>query len=373
MIRFDNVSKDYNGTEAVANLSIMIPSGELTVLIGPSGCGKTTTLKMINRLIEPSSGVISLDGRDVATLDPQELRRGIGYVIQSVGLFPHLTVKQNIQVVPDLLRWPKRKSAARADELLALIGLEPAQYRDRYPRELSGGQQQRVGVARALAVDPPVLLMDEPFGAVDPLTRDRLQDEFLDLQQNLRKTVVMVTHDMNEAIRLADRICLLNEGRLEQFDTPEVLLSEPANPFVRRFVGSDRALKRLSRIPVGDVLETAPQVELDAPASEVEAALQQHSSLIVTDSGQLAGWLVRRAYRAAGSVAAALDPLQLSDALDEDDDVREALARMLGAGVVILPVIDPAGKLLGQLSLGTIVTLTAPDDANGPAESITPP
>jgi osmoprotectant transport system ATP-binding protein len=362
MIRFEGVSKAYAGAEAVTNLNLTIPTGELTVLIGPSGSGKSTTLKMINRLIEPTSGTVFVNGQDVASLDPQALRRGIGYVIQSVGLFPHLTVRQNIQVVPDLLGWPRRKSSARADELLAMIGLEPGEYRNRYPRELSGGQQQRVGVARALAVDPPVLLMDEPFGAVDPLTRDRLQDEFLDLQLRLRKTVVMVTHDMGEAIRLADRICLMNEGRVEQFDTPEVLLSAPANRFVRRFVGSDRALKRLSRILVQEVLEPAPHLELDTPDAEAETVLGDHPSLFVTQSGRLIGWLVRRAFRSAGSIEAAYNPLELRDALQADDDVREALGKMLEQGVVILPVVDAAGKLIGQLSLAQIVTLTAPDD-----------
>jgi osmoprotectant transport system ATP-binding protein len=365
MIRFENVSKAYSGEEAVSGLNFEIPGGELTVLIGPSGCGKTTTLKMINRLIEPTSGTVFINGQNVAGLDPQELRRGIGYVIQSVGLFPHLTVRQNIQVVPDLLGWSRKKSSARADELLALIGLEPGEYRDRYPRQLSGGQQQRVGVARALAVDPPVLLMDEPFGAVDPLTRDHLQDEFLELQQRLRKTVVMVTHDMGEAIKLADRICLMNDGRIEQYDTPEVLLSAPANRFVRRFVGSDRALKRLSRIRVGEVLEPVQHLELATPEAEAEAELRKHSSLFVTEDGKLIGWLVRRAFRSAGSVEAAYNPLERRDALDTADDVRDALAMMLEQGVVILPVVDAAGQLIGQVSLAQVVTLTAPDDAEG--------
>jgi osmoprotectant transport system ATP-binding protein len=315
MIRFENVSKDYHDLKAVTDLNFVIPTGELVVLIGPSGCGMTTTLKMINRLIEPSGGRVVIDGQDIAGLDPQQLRRGIGYVIQSVGLFPHLTLKQNIQVVPDLLGWPRRKSAARADELLELVRLDPARHRDRYPRELSGGQQQRVGVARALAVDPPVLLMDEPFGAVDPLTRTRLQDEFLELQARLRKTVVMVTHDMDEAIRLGDRICLMNRGRIEQYGTPETLLSAPANEFVRRFVGSDRALRRLSRFLAGDVLEESSR-----------------------------NW----------------SSAELGSALNVTDDVRKALGRMLDEGVTSLPVLDAGGQLAGQLSLERIIRLGAP-------------
>src|SRR5690554_3390635 len=210
MIRFEGVSHSFGDVLAVRDVTMRIPAGELVVLIGPSGSGKTTCLRMINRLIEPSSGRVLVNGQDVAQTDPQSLRLSIGYVIQSVGLFPHLSVRQNVQVVPRLLGWPERRSAARADELLEAVGLPPASYRDRFPRELSGGQQQRVGVARALAADPPILLMDEPFGAVDPLTREHLQDEFLELQRRLRKTVVLVTHDMKEAVKMADRICVMN-------------------------------------------------------------------------------------------------------------------------------------------------------------------
>lgn len=360
MIRFEHVSKRYGGLLAVDDISFEVPAGELVVLIGPSGSGKTSCLKMINRLLEPTAGRVIVNGHDVAEQDPQTLRRGIGYVIQSVGLFPHLTVKQNIQVVPDLLGWPRRKSAARADELLDLIGLDPAGHRDRYPRELSGGQQQRVGVARALAVDPPVLLMDEPFGAVDPVTRDRLHDEFLELQRRLKKTVVMVTHDIREAVKLADRICLLNEGRIEQYDTPEALLRSPQNRFVRRFVGSDRALTRLSRISVNEVMEPAKAMELHAPPDRAAAELRAYPSLYVTDDGVLVGWLMRQAFREKGSVEAAYTPLATHEALAPTDDVHKALAKMLALGVANLPVVDRSGRLAGQLGLERVVTLTAP-------------
>jgi len=366
MIRFEGVSKRYDEVVAVRDLTLEVPAGETVVLIGPSGCGKTTTLKMINRLIEPSAGRVLVNGQDVAEQDPQTLRRGIGYVIQSVGLFPHLSVRQNIQVVPDLLGWPKARSAARADELLELIGLEPATYRDRYPKDLSGGQQQRIGVARALAVDPPVLLMDEPFGAVDPLTRDRLQEEFLALQRRLRKTVVMVTHDIDEAIRLADRVCLMNEGRIEQYAPPDDLLGSPRNRFVRQFVGSDRALKRLSRVRVQEVLEPVVPVDVGASAGDVAEALRQDTFRYVVDGGgRLLGWVTRRAWRATGDLREALTEMPRADALAVDEDVREAIAKMLGQGVAGLPVVDQRGALVGQVTLERVVELARPGEDDG--------
>lgn len=259
-IRFRNVSRYYGDQAAVRDLSLTICEGELVVLLGPSGCGKTTTLRMINRLISPSSGTIEVNGRDIAEQNPQELRRGIGYVIQATGLFPHLTVRQNIEVVPRLLGWDRARRLERARELLGLVGLEPGEYLERFPRDLSGGQQQRVGVARALAADPPVLLMDEPFGAVDPLTRVRLQEEFLDLQGRLGKTVVFVTHDLDEAVRLADRICLMREGGIEQFAAPEELLRSPATPFAEEFIGPQRSLKLLSRVSAAEAMRPDPPV-----------------------------------------------------------------------------------------------------------------
>ncbi len=256
MIRLEAVRKQYrNGTVAVRDLTLDFFDGEVAVLVGPSGCGKTTILRMVNRLIEPTSGRIVLDGEDVTRGDPVQLRRRMGYVIQQVGLFPHQTIAHNVATVPRLLGWDHDRIDARVKELLALVGLDPGEYGDRYPTQLSGGQQQRVGVARALAADPPVLLMDEPFGAIDPVTRARLQDEFLRLQSELRKTVVFVTHDIDEAVKLGDRIAILNIGGVvEQYDTPSQVLGAPATPFVESFVGGDRALKRLKVTPIDRAL-----------------------------------------------------------------------------------------------------------------------
>src|SRR5215207_18996 len=252
MIRLDGVSKVWaDGQVAVHELTIEVPTGQIAVLVGPSGCGKTTTMRMVNRLVEPSSGRIYLGDEDVTTVDPVQLRRRIGYVIQSVGLFPHLTVAANIATVPKLLGWDRRRIDARVAELLDLVGLTDPRYARRYPHELSGGQRQRVGVARALAADPPVLLMDEPFGAIDPVQRGRLQDEFLRLQATVRKTVVFVTHDIEEAVKLGDRIAVMGEGGvLLQYATPAELLASPASAAVAAFVGADRAVKRLAVTPV---------------------------------------------------------------------------------------------------------------------------
>ena len=366
MIRLERVSKHYGEVTAVREVDLEVEAGKLVVLIGPSGCGKTTTLKMINRLIEPSEGTIFVNGEDTRSLDPQALRRGIGYVIQSIGLFPHMSVKQNIQVVPDLLGWPKKRSAARADELLSLIGLPPERYRDAYPRELSGGQAQRVGVARALAVDPPVLLMDEPFGAVDPLTRERLQDEFLRLQAELRKTIVMVTHDIDEAIKLGDMVCVMNAGRVEQYSTPETLLSHPESRFVRQFVGSDRALKRLSRIHVGEMMTDIPSLAVNASSEEAERALKSHRTVYVTRDGRLAGWLDRKAFAHDRHVESAHTEVDAAtSAVDTHDNAREALSKMLGQGVIEMPVVGEDGTLLGLVTLQTIVALTAERDGDG--------
>ena len=252
-IVLDCVTKSYANqpVSAVENFSMTAEPGELIMFVGPSGCGKTTTMKMINRIIEPTSGSISIDGRDVLSLDPHELRRHIGYVIQQIGLFPHMTIAENIAVVPKLLGWSKEKIGNRVDELLSTVELNPKDFAHRYPKQLSGGQQQRVGVARALAADPPVMLMDEPFGATDPITREKLQAEFLRLQETLGKTIIFVTHDFDEAVRLGDRIAVLSErSQIEQFDTPANILAAPANDYVASFIGHGAAIKRLTLIPV---------------------------------------------------------------------------------------------------------------------------
>jgi osmoprotectant transport system ATP-binding protein len=264
-IRLEHVTKTYDAADApaVAALDLDVPSGELVAMVGPSGCGKTTILKMVNRLIAPTSGRILIDGVDAATLPVHELRRGIGYVIQQVGLFPHRTIRDNIATVPALLGWDKQRTSDRVEELCELVGLDPSFLR-RYPSALSGGQQQRVGVARALAADPPVLLMDEPYSAVDPVVRARLQDDLIDLQRRLHKTILLVTHDIDEAIKLADRVALLDVGGvLEQYAPPDELLRAPASPFVERFLGNDRALKRLSRLTLADLTDDA----LDPPST----------------------------------------------------------------------------------------------------------
>lgn len=315
-IRLEQVTKHYAGSDApaVAGLDLAVPPGELVALVGPSGCGKTTILTMINRLVEPTSGRVWVNGRDAATLPVHELRRGIGYVIQLVGLFPHRTIRANIATVPSLLGWDRRRTAERVDELTALVGLDP-DVLDRYPSALSGGQQQRVGVARALAADPPVLLMDEPYSAVDPVVRARLQDDLLDLQRRLHKTIVLVTHDIDEAIKLADRVALLDVGGvLAQYGTPEELLAAPASPFVERFLGNDRVLKRLSLLRLADL---PPSALLPANGTAEHAAAEV-PVLVTTTS------------------------------------LRDALDALLGAPSGRARVVDPAGIELGQVSVEVI-------------------
>jgi osmoprotectant transport system ATP-binding protein len=278
MIEVQQLEKRYGETYAVRDLNLSFPDGELTALLGPSGCGKTTTLRMINRLIEPSGGRVLLNGQDTRDLRPEALRRGIGYVIQQIGLFPHLSVAQNVATVPDLLGRDRTQTRRRIDELLELTGLDPAVFRSKKPSELSGGQAQRVGVARALAADPPVLLMDEPFGALDPLARDTLQEAFRDIQRRLHKTVIMVTHDIDEALRLGDWVALMRAGQLEQFGTPDDLIHRPASGFVRQFLGEDATLRQLAGRNVTEFL-TPGSGRAGLPT--IEAGLNARSALSV--------------------------------------------------------------------------------------------
>lgn len=359
MIRLDGVTKRYGGATAVRDLSLEVADGEVCVLIGPSGCGKTTTLRMINRLVEPTSGRIFVDGRDTSTLKPEELRRGLGYAIQSVGLFPHLTVAENIVTVPRLLGWDKLRIAGRIEELLQLVGLPPEEYGAKYPRELSGGEAQRVGVARALAADPPALLMDEPFGAVDPLTRERLQGEFARIQRDLRKTVIFVTHDVDEAIRLADRIAIMRDGVLQQWDTPEEVLDHPANKFVHDFMGADRALKRLGRVRVSSVMRTdVPTIAGGTDAAEVarRASCSHERFMYLVDAeGRLEGWFDCRAVSAGLSAEAAVTSVDRDEtAVRPDTSLKEALSRMLEQGFRSIPVVDETGRLVGDVSLTAV-------------------
>jgi osmoprotectant transport system ATP-binding protein len=350
LIRLESLTKRWdNGQVAVDALDLEVHEGEITMLVGPSGCGKTTTLKMINRLIEPSSGRIFLAGDDVTGADPVELRRRIGYVIQHVGLFPHLNVADNVATVPRLLKWDKARIRSRVDELLELIGLDPSQYRGRYPHQLSGGQRQRVGVARALGVDPPVLLMDEPFGAIDPISRDRLQGEFLRLQAEVGKTVVFVTHDIDEAVRLGDRIAVLREGGvLEQYAPPAEVLGRPASPFVAGFVGADRGLKRLSVIPI-DVSGLDQPVTLSPGLSlaDARAALAGvGAGAVVEAGGRLTGQLLAADAGGEGTVGERCRPAAAVGAGASLKDVTSALL-LSDAGWVA--VVD-GDRLLGVLT-----------------------
>ena len=310
-IRLEGVGKVYaDGTVGVQELDLTFAAGELSVLVGPSGCGKTTTMKMINRVIEPTSGRILLGGEDVTRVDPDRLRRRIGYVIQNVGLFPHQTVRANVATVPRLLGWDRRRIRARVDELLATVGLDPAVHGDRYPAQLSGGQRQRAGVARALAADPAVLLMDEPFSAVDPVVRERLQTEFLRLQETVRKTIVFVTHDIEEAVRIGDRIAVMSTGgRVEQFAPPAELLGRPANAFVADFVGADRGLKRLAVTGISvDDLERPPVVHVADGLADARASMQAAGArwaVVLDDGGRLHGWLSAERASGAGTVGSA--------------------------------------------------------------------
>jgi osmoprotectant transport system ATP-binding protein len=360
MIRLEHVTKLYDGAAALNDFSMHVGKGEVCVLIGPSGCGKTTTLRLINRLVEPTSGKIIVDNVDVSRTKAELLRRSIGYAIQSVGLFPHMTVGDNIAVVPELLGWDKARIAGRVNELLELVGLDPLKYAPKHVHQLSGGEAQRIGVARALAADPPILLMDEPFGAVDPLTRERLQSQFLQIQNKLKKTVILVTHDLDEAIRLADKIAVMQSGKLVQHDTPEAILSNPANKFVHDFVGVDRALKRLSRISVGEFIRPAASVSADASRDEaMKAVAGRRSAWVVNEAGQPVGWIDRASLAGPGSlrdVAVAADPAEMS--VTGGDTLHAALSRMLGLGFKSLPAVDEQGRLIGEINLGDIESAT---------------
>jgi osmoprotectant transport system ATP-binding protein len=358
MIRLDAVSKRYeDGTVAVQDLTLDIPTGDVVTLVGPSGSGKTTAMKMVNRLIEPTSGRVFVDGDDVTHVDPVQLRRRIGYVIQQVGLFPHRTVLDNTMTVPALLGWDRAKARGRATELLEMVGLDPARFGGRYPHQLSGGQRQRVGVARALAGDPPVMLMDEPFGAVDPLTRERLQLEFLQLQQDVRKTILFVTHDMDEAVRLGDRIAVFAQGGvLEQYDTPASVLGNPATSFVADFVGSDRGLQRLAVTPIDlSDLEHPPVVQLDDSLASAGESLRRSGSrwAVVLDSeGNLHGWIGVDMCTGSGSVG---DVARRMEAwVPHDASLRMAFGEMLQHDAGWVAVLEHGTRFLGVLTPQTL-------------------
>jgi len=355
VISLQHVSKTFPGNRrpAVGDLSLDIHEGETVVLVGPSGCGKTTTMRMINRLIEPTSGQILVDGKDVMRQDPVQLRRGIGYVIQSIGLMPHRTVAQNIATVPKLLAWDDTRIGRRTDELIEIFGLD-RELLDRYPGELSGGQRQRVGVARALAADPPVMLMDEPFAAVDPIVRARLQEQFLDIQRRLRKTIVFVTHDIDEAIKMADRIAILNIGGvLEQYAPPEEILREPANEFVTNFVGAERGLKRLALIKVSDIeVEAGPVVSPQTSSAEALREMQRFGLdwATVVDNGRLRGWADANALDGRSTVGEAT-PRKFSAYVRADSSLREALDSIVTSRTRVAVVAGDDDRYIGILTL----------------------
>ncbi|GGX11773.1 ABC transporter ATP-binding protein [Streptomyces noursei] len=381
MIRFEHVTKRYaDGTTAVDDLSFEVAKGELITLVGPSGCGKTTTMKMVNRLIEPTDGRILLDGEDIADADPVELRRHIGYVIQQVGLFPHKTILDNTATVPHLLGRPRKAARARAAELLDLVGLDPSVYGDRYPDQLSGGQRQRVGVARALAADPPVLLMDEPFGAVDPVVREHLQNEFLRLQSTLHKTVLFVTHDIEEAVRLGDRIAVYGAGRIEQLDTPATVLGAPATPYTAEFVGADRGLKRLAVTPVEAAdLDEPPVVRLDDPASRAADALSAADApwaVVLDTDGSPFGWVAADALTgpAADRTAGVRDLARpMTAAVPLGTPLRQALSTLLQHDAGWLAVLDGdryRGVLTPAALHGALRRATTADAADLPRDEV---
>jgi len=356
MIRLDGVSKKYDdGTVAVHDLDLDVPEGETVVLVGPSGCGKSTTLKMVNRLIEPTGGRILLEGEDVTHVDPVKLRRRMGYVIQQTGLFPHQTIAANVATVPKLLGWDRKKVDARVQELLELVGLDPKTYAKRYPHQLSGGQRQRVGVARALAADPPVLLMDEPFGAVDPIVRERLQGEFIRLQREVRKTVLFVTHDLDEAVRMGDRIAVFSQGgHLEQYDAPTRLLGSPTTEFVASFVGADRGLKRLSVTVIEQSdLEHPPVVHLTDRVADATASLQAAGmrwGVVLDDDDGLHGWISANE-TGAGTVA---DRARRMDAwVPVGASLKMAFAEMLQHDAGWVAVLD-GERYVGVLTPATL-------------------
>jgi osmoprotectant transport system ATP-binding protein len=365
-LEFRSVTKRYPGADdpVIEDLSFTVPAGEILVLVGPSGCGKTTAMRMVNRMVDVTDGDILIGGRSVCDQDPSKLRRDIGYVIQQVGLFPHQTIAENIAAVPKLLGWDHARTSARVNELIELVGLDPALGK-RYPAQLSGGQRQRVGVARALAGDPPVMLMDEPFGAIDPINRERLQNEFLRLQAQLHKTVVFVTHDIDEAIKMGDRVAVMRVGgKLAQFATPAELLVNPADDFVEDFVGADRALKRLALLRVRDIdLWTAPLVRVGDPTAAARAKAAESEvpyPLLVDVDGKPLGWLSERDLRRETVVAPPDSPAE--PLIDRDDVLRDALAELLQAGTQYAPVVDARGAVTGVLSVELVSHLLAEGD-----------
>ncbi|RXZ81650.1 ATP-binding cassette domain-containing protein [Paenibacillaceae bacterium] len=363
MLRFHSVSKTYaDGFQAVKSISFEIPKGEFIVLIGPSGCGKSTTMKMINRLVPHTGGTITIDGKDVTKLNTAELRRNIGYVIQQIGLFPHYTIAKNIAIVPELKGWSKSKIAERVNQLLKMVGLDPDIYAGRYPRELSGGQQQRVGVARALAADPDIILMDEPFGALDPITRDQLQQELLTLQKKLKKTIIFVTHDMNEALKLGDRIAIMKDGDLLQLDTPEKILYEPAHGFVEEFIGKHRMIQNPELMPITDVMSDKVSMCLSVTSPEKALAYMRqrrtNALLIVNEDDVLQGMISAYDLMANLEKMKSIENILMPPhpCLNSSASAKDAILAMPEAKFGIIPIINDQQHVVGVVTKGTLLS-----------------
>ncbi|MBB5392153.1 MULTISPECIES: ABC transporter ATP-binding protein [unclassified Herbaspirillum] len=374
MIELDQLSKTYTQKDgiqvkAVDTVSLKVAEGEICVFLGPSGCGKTTTLKMINRLIRPTSGRVLLNGEDTTGIDEVELRRHIGYVIQQIGLFPNMTIEENITIVPRLLGWDKKRCRERAAELMAMVALDPVKFLKRYPRELSGGQQQRIGVIRALAADAPVLLMDEPFGAVDPINRETIQNEFFQMQRQLKKTVIMVSHDIDEAIKLGDKVAIFRAGKLVQFDHPDALLARPKDEFVGAFVGQDHTLKRLLLVRAGEAATTPQTARPDVSCDQALSLMDDEDAryLTITDSDNRAiGYLTRRDVRGnAGDAAGKVRPFTMNAAPDEN--LRVVLSKMYKHSTSWMPVIDSDGSYVGEVTQDSIASYLSSGRSRGMA------
>ncbi|HCX63080.1 betaine/proline/choline family ABC transporter ATP-binding protein [Sedimentibacter sp.] len=366
MIKFENVTKKYPNTKnsAVNNLNLEINEGEICMLVGPSGCGKTTTMKMVNRLIEPTSGNIYIDGENIMAHNPVDLRRNIGYVIQNIGLFPHMTIAENIATVPREKKWDKERIDKRVDELLELMELNPEIYRNRRPSDLSGGQRQRVGVARALAADPPVMLMDEPFGALDPITRSKLQNEFLRLQEKIRKTIIFVTHDIDEAIKMGDKIVVVKNGKIVQQGTPDDILSNPADEFVENLIGGNRSIKRLNLVTCSEIMHDTFSVKMDTPLDTARTIMLENGLKTIALTGQnnkLLGYAELKDIEGKTGVSGDYKK-EMEVTVDERMSLNDALSEMLRIGQRYIYVADERDNLKGWIGINDILNAVSIND-----------